>query len=213
MPELVKDVLIGLGTSLFIERAPQLANAIVRISTSMLPAQLQARYHHDWTSTLAHIDGNLSKLGAALQILIGVPSLRKTLGLSPISGSTFLATLCGFNLLLALGMMALHLSMNGLAGKPTPEFLAINMPALWVAYLSGIALGVHTIWSAWRQRNWNRMLLTMFLLEIVGFVFLPSTVQKDMGKFTSGFDASSLPMFISVAALTLYEITYRRARS
>ncbi|MDP9766476.1 hypothetical protein [Deinococcus enclensis] len=210
MPDLLKDILIGLGTSAFIERAPKIADSLIHLSCTMLPEELRDRYRHDWTSTVACIDGNLSKLGAAVQILVSVPAIRRAFGLAPISESTFIFLLAMSNMLMGAVLMIADFYFNGLTGKVAPDFLILWIPVMWLSFLSGLVLGIKLVWDAYKAGSFTRMIFTAcgFILYISWFN--PDLLLNQETAWASLSDSTILPTFLAGIAMMTHEKYFMR---
>lgn len=79
MSELVRDIVVGLLTTLLVERASALALLIARLAARCLPTpEARERYRRDWEADLLATDGGLSRLFAALGMVLNAAQMRAT---------------------------------------------------------------------------------------------------------------------------------------
>lgn len=198
MPELLKDILIGLGSSLFLERAPFIARSIVKQTASELPESLKARYEADWLATLEYVDGPLSKLGVALQIMMGLPSLRISHRLSPFSRGRVLYTLAFLNFIIGAGLMGLSLFSQDV-GKLTESSWTLWIFGYGFSFLTAIGLCLWSIAFCAKYGKWWRLVESTGLLIAFIWIFSPLIRAQQGGLW----DLTALPIVIAMVIMTV----------
>ena len=157
MREGLKSILIGLLTVWVVEQAPRLATTLLKLWSRLLQPEVRERMLADWHADLATVDGQLSKLGYALQVVPNIPGLWQATGW-PMRTLRMLAHITlalnalafGTGAALLMGQSATHTGhqLPPLAFSLTHRAPLLLIPLLLLVCLSGAV-------EKWRERDYS----------------------------------------------------------
>lgn len=198
MSDLMKDLILTFGGALLIERSPIIARALVKIAAKALPDPFNDIYQQAWVADLEAVEGNLSKLLAALSICANVPAIRNSHNLPAISATFIYKSLATLNLAVgAVSLLASILMNPWQATTLTPQFIQVFTPLAWIGFLSGLIVFVGSLYAI----NSNRKRLGIILSAAVYILlFTPPMLIGSMVEYGPSAEYLALPLLVCMWA-------------